>query len=507
MERRKYRDEANELVASWIIRHPLDEVETRFAEMGVAGAAVRSADQIVGDQHVEARGSLADMTSPGGHRFQSPAALPRLDRTPGWACQTAPALGQHTARIRDIIATLRNRRPPQPTPVRDASGNGGPLEGFRVIDLSQVLAGPFSAGLLGDLGAEVIMVELPDGTEERSRFGGGPGLGFLATNRNKMSITLDVRTPEGKAALLDLVKLSDVLVENFRPGTLERWGVGPEDLHRINPGLVIMRISGFGQIGPYSGRSSYNPVACAFGGVTYLGGWPDRTPLRDGVTAGDYVSALFGALGTLEALVRRDLDRQGQVVDVAMYESALRMTGDTIALKTGLGIRQERAGGAWPAYPISITCTASDGNYVAISAQTWAEVAIITARLGLSAAATEAGARAGLQQYVGARSRSDAVTALSNSGAWCSPVNSAADLLEDEHAWARGNLVRLVDESLGTVSAPGVVPSFARKPGSVARWSASKGSDNAAVFGGLLGYSPEQIASLKRPALPAAEPD
>jgi succinyl-CoA:(S)-malate CoA-transferase subunit B len=303
------------------------------------------------------------------------------------------------------------------------------------------------------------------------------------------------------------VKISDVLVENFRPGTLERWGIGPEALHEVNPGLVIMRISGFGQVGPYSGRSSYNPVACAFGGVTYLGGWPDRAPLRDGVTAGDYVSALFGALGVVEALVRRDLDGRGQVVDVAMVEAALRMTGDTIALKTGLGIRQERAGGSWATYPISITTPTSDGNFVAISAQTWEEVYTIVSGLGTVAPQTPDDARAALLSFAAGRGRTEVVDAFAKAGAWCSPVYSAADILQDEHVRSRGNVVRVDDPVLGRVAIPGVVPTFERARGGVAYWSASKGSDNDAVFQDLLGYSPRLIADLTRPAAAASTED
>jgi crotonobetainyl-CoA:carnitine CoA-transferase CaiB-like acyl-CoA transferase len=280
-----------------------------------------------------------------------------------------------------------------------------------------------------------------------------------------------------------------------------------------------MRISGFGQTGPYSPRSSYNPVACAFGGVTYLGGWPDRAPLRDGVTAGDYVSALFGVFGTVAALVRRDLDGLGQVVDVAMYEAALRMTGDTIGLKTGLGVRQERAGGAWAAYPISLTFVAADGRYVEVSAQSWDEVESIVAALPaggrpqgspLRVEATgpvevASAARAALERFVAGRSLVEAVEALRRAGAWCSPVNSAADLRDDEHAWARGNLVRVEEPDLGPVVIPGVVPAFARSRGSVAGWSRSKGSDNEAVLKGLLGYSDERMAEATRPGLAAVE--
>src|SRR5207249_5879498 len=174
------------------------------------------------------------------------------------------------------------------------------------------------------------MVELPASGAAPSDGSGSRGPGFPVTNRNKRSITLDVRAAEGRETFLELVKLSDVVVENFRPGTLERWNLGPETLHAVNPRLVLLRSSGFGQTGPYAARAAFNPVGLAFGGVTYLNGWPDRPPPRDGVMAGDYSTALFNVLGTVAALLRRDVDGQGQVVDTAMFEAALRMTGDTL---------------------------------------------------------------------------------------------------------------------------------------------------------------------------------
>ena len=501
--RRLHREESNALVADWIGVHTLADVEARFMEYGVAGAAVRSADEIVDDPHVEARGSLVPLTSTSGTAFKAPGATPQLRRTPATPPLSAPRLGEHTTAIGTMTSVLRGRQ--APSLVRGSGGStGGVLDGFRVVDLTQALAGPFAAGLLGDFGAEVVMVELPTGATG-TRFASGERMGFLATNRNKASVTLDVRVPEGRKALLDLVRMSDVLMENFRPGTLERWGIGPDVLHSINPGLVIMRISGFGQTGPYSGRTSYNPVACAFGGVTYVGGWPDRAPLRDGVTAGDYVSGLFGVFGIVSALARRDLDGEGQVVDTAMYESAMRMTGDTIALKTALGIRQERDGGAWPVYPISVTAEATDAQCVAISAQSWDELASALHGLGIEAPATSAAVREALRAYIERHTAGDAVAALRSAGALCSEVNSAAHLAHHPHAIARGNIVEIDDAQTGQVTVPGVAPAFSRSPGRVRGWSPAAGSDNTAILGGLLGYDEQRLAEVTRPAASSEE--
>jgi crotonobetainyl-CoA:carnitine CoA-transferase CaiB-like acyl-CoA transferase len=502
-ERRKYPEEANALVADWIGRHTMAEVEPRFAEMGVAGAAVRSADEIVEDPHVEAREVLVPLTSSGGATFRVPGPVPRLDRTRVRSLRAAPRLGEHSADIGAVIEELQSRAPVH---VERPGGTslGGPLDGFRVVDLAQVLAGPFAAGLMADFGAEVIMVELPGASGPSAGIGPGRRLGFLSTNRNKSSVTIDVRTPAGREALLDLVRVSDVLVENFRPGTLERWGLGPEQLLEANPGIVMMRISGFGQTGPNSPRSSYNPVACAFGGVTYLGGWQDRAPLRDGVTAGDYVSALFGVLGVMGALVRRDIDGGGQVVDVAMYEAALRMTGDTIALKTALGVRQERADGAWAIYPISLPFETADGRHVEISAQSWDEIGAVLGNLEIPAEQEPDSLRAGLQDFVGTLDADTVVAELRLAGANCSQVNSVADLHQDAHVWSRENLARIEHPNLGSIVVPGVVPMFERRPGRVTGWSEFPGSDNQAVLGGLLAYSDERIEQVTEGAADVA---
>src|SRR5437667_95229 len=248
----------------------------------------------------------------------------RLETAAGWR-SPGPATS------RSLACARRSRRPrpsgirgSPPAPrasriaartrpdVRSADARGaGALAGVRVLDLSQWLAGPAAAALLGDFGAEVIMVELPATGAAPTDGPGSRGPGFPVTNRNKRSITLDVRSARGRDVFLELVRLSDVIVENFRPGTLERWNLGPAALHAVNPRLVLLRSSGFGQSGPYAGRAAFNPVGLAFGGMTYLNGSPDRPPLRDGVTAADYSTALFNVLGVLAALLCRDLDGEG----------------------------------------------------------------------------------------------------------------------------------------------------------------------------------------------------
>jgi formyl-CoA transferase len=317
----------------------------------------------------------------------------------------------------------------------------------------------------------------------------------VVTNRNKRSITLDVRSPAGREAFLGLVAASDVIVENFRPGTLERWDLAPATLLAANPRLVLLRSSGFGQSGPYTQRAAFNPVGLAFGGLTYLNGWPDRPPLRDGVMSGDYSTALFNVLGVMAALLRRDVDGQGQVVDTAMFEAALRLTGDLLAVRGALGVRRERAGGDSHLYPVTVTMAAGDGRFVTLSAPSWSAIAAaLVRRRRRSTPHSEAvresdglrkpeAIREDLTELLGALPADEAVALLRAAGLAASTVNCVADLVREPHCWARGDLVRLAHPDLGEIVTQGVVPSLSRTPGRVAGWSRQPGSDNEAVLG------------------------
>jgi len=474
---------ADELVRAWVARHDLVDVEARFMKAGVAGTAVRSVDEIIGDAHVQTRRSALHLKSTSGRDFLAPAPTPRFSRTSARDAESAPRLGEHTTIVRASVDRIAAR--PKPQASAASARGGGALAGVRVLDLSQWLAGPAAATLLGDFGAEVIMVELPATGASPMDGPGSRGVGFPVTNRNKRSVTLDVRSPRGREVFLELVRVSDVIVENFRPGTLERWNLGPAELHAVNPRLVLLRSSGFGQSGPYAARAAFNPVGLAFGGMTYLNGFPDRPPCRDGVTAGDYSTALFNVLGTVAALLRRDLDGQGQVVDSAMYECALRLTGDLLAVRSALGIRRERAAGDSPLYPWSFTTEAVDGRFVAVSAADSADVATAVARLGISPV-----------KLIGGLVADDAVRALRQAGLAASVVNSVADLVREPHLWSRGDLVRRSDGEAGEIVMQGIVPVLSRTPGRLGDWSRRPGSDNDAVLGALLGYTPEQIREL-----------
>ena len=482
---------ADALVRSWVARHDLADVEARFMKAGVAGTAVRSVDEIIADAHIQARRSVVTLTSLSGRDFLAPAPTPRFLRTSALKAPSAPRLGEHTQAIRASVERLAAR--PRPAVDVSTTAEPGALSGVRVLDLSQWLAGPAAAALLGDFGAEVIMVELPATGPASIDGPGSRGTGFPVTNRNKRSITLDVRSPRGREVFLELVRRSDVVVENFRPGTLERWNLEPAELHAVNPRLVILRSSGFGQTGPYAARAAFNPVGLAFGGMTYLNGFPDRPPCRDGVTAGDYSTALFNVLGMLAALLRRDVDGRGQVVDTAMYECALRLTGDLLPVRSALGIRRERAAGESPLYPSSLTAEAVDGRYVATSAAGWGELTDALGRLGRLRADDPTRLKEEFAKLIGGLAADEAVRVLRGAGLAASVVNSVADLVREPHLWSRGDLVRQPDGNTGEMVAQGIVPVLSRTPGRLTGWSRRPGSDNDAVLGTLLGYTPERV--------------
>ncbi len=496
--RLEHREAADALVGAWIGRHDQADVEARFAAVGVAGTAVRSVDDIIADAHVQARRALLRLASSSGHAFLSPAVVPKLTRTPAADPPRAPRLGEHTEAVRSAMESIASRARGEvasPAASRAGAAGSGPLAGLRVLDLSQWLAGPAAAAILGDFGADVIMIELPPAGGASDTWA-RTSPGTVVTNRNKRSLALDVRAPHGREVFLALVRVSDVIVENFRPGTLERWDLGPAVLLAANPRLVLLRSSGFGQTGPYTGRAAFNPVGLAFGGITYLNGWPDRPPLRDGVMSGDYSTALFNVLGTLAALLRRDVDGQGQVVDTAMFEAALRLTGDLLAARSALGIRRERAGGDWPLYPASMTVEAADGRFVAVSAAALREITAALEGLGRRPGEDEASVREDVAKLVSGLAADEAVSRLRGAGLAASVVNSVADLLREPHVWSRGDLVRLTHPELGEIVTQGIVPRLSRTPGRVAGWSRRPGSDNEPVLRELLGLTPEQIREL-----------
>ena len=391
-----------------------------------------------------------------------------------------------------------------------------PLDGVRVLDVGNFLAGPYAGTIMAEFGAEVIKIEHPDGGDPMRRYGTTTArpdatLKWLSESRNKRSVTCDLRQPEGVELLLKLVAKSDILIENFRPEAMESWGLGWDVLRAANPRLVMLRVTGYGQTGPYRRRSGFAHIAQAFGGLNYLCGFPGETPVLPGtVPLGDYVASLFGAIGTLVALRHAEETGCGQVVDVGIYEAIFRIL-EEIAAAYGLhGVVREREGsGSFVACPhghfrtrddrwVAIACTtdkmferfaAAMGRPELASPEAYGDQRKrLAARVTVDALVTE---------WVASLDRSEVLARCLAEEVPAGKVNSIADIFEDEHFRARGNLERLVAEGLGEVVVPGVVPRLAATPGRIDALGPTLGDATEAVLTGLLRLNAADIAALR----------
>ena len=398
----------------------------------------------------------------------------------------------------------------------------GPLEGVRVLELGVLIAGPFAGRLLAEFGAEVIKIELPgEGDPMREwgqlRYQGRP-LWWPVQSRNKKLITLDLRGPRGRELLLRLAERSDVVIENFRPGTLERWGLGPDDLWEVNPGLVIARISGYGQTGPYAGRPGFAVAGEAMGGLRHINGYPGQPPPRSGISIGDSLAAMFAVQGVLMALYRRDAggDRgrpgaSGQIVDASIMESCFAMLEAAVPEYGKLGHVRQPTGTALGNTAPSNLYRSRDGKWVVIGANAenlWQRLCTVMSRPDLlederfRSHWSRGQNAAALDEIIGAwvarRDAAEVDRLLNENGIVCGPVYTIADIFEDVQFRAREMLVEMQDSELGTIVTPGVVPRLSETPG-VARWTGSwqLGSHNEEVFCDLLGLTGAELAALR----------
>ncbi len=395
------------------------------------------------------------------------------------------------------------------------------LEGLRVLDAATFIAGPYCASILGEFGAEVIKIEQPPnekggGGDPWRRYGTPSGrddssLAWLSEARNKTSLTLNLRTPEGQRIMKDLVAKSDVLIENFRPGTLEKWGLGWEALSTVNPGLVLTRITGYGQTGPYKDRPGFARVAHAVGGLTYLSGQPGEIPVTPGSTSlADYMTGLFGAVGALVALKHRDATGEGQVIDAALYESVFRVL-DEIAprhAKEGF-VREPEGAGTINACPHGhFPC--GDGRFVSLACTTdkmFERLCGAMERPDLLSAYGDQSARlenrdAVIRQvtdWTASKPREEVMAACVDAEVPAGPINSIADIFADPHFKAREALVTVThpDPAVGDVVVPGPVPKLSRTPGRLERLGPGLGEGTDRVLTDVLGMSPADVAGLR----------
>jgi crotonobetainyl-CoA:carnitine CoA-transferase CaiB-like acyl-CoA transferase len=391
----------------------------------------------------------------------------------------------------------------------------GPLEGVRVLELGQLIAGPMAGRMLADFGAEVIKVEPPGSGDPMREWGlnrfQGHGLWWPLQSRNKMLITLDLRQDRGRELLLQLAGRSSVLIENFRPGTIERWGLGPQELHEANPGLIIARVSGYGQTGPYAQRAGFASVGEAMGGLRYVNGYPGQVPPRPGVSLGDSLAAMFAVQGILLALYHRDVHGgRGQVVDASILESCFSMLDSTVPEYGKLGVVREPQGSRIGSAVPSNVYTSRDGKYLAVAANAdniFRRLCTAVGRPELADDDRFATHWARFEHvdeldsivgaWVGERDAAEADRILNEAGVVCGPVYSIADIFEDPHYRAREMLVTMRDEVLGEVVVPGVVPKLSETPGELRHaGSWELGRDNRAVYADLLGLEENQLAEL-----------
>ena len=400
---------------------------------------------------------------------------------------------------------------------KSAAGRG-PLQGIRVLEFGSLLAGPLCARILGDFGADVVKVEAPGAGDPlrvwgQERFNDRDILWTIYA-RNKRCITVDLRNAEGQEIIRKLAAQSDILVENFRPGTLEKWGLGPDDLKAINPGLIMVRVSGFGQTGPYSEKAGFGSVAEAMGGIRYLTGYPELPPVRTGVSLGDSLAALFGVIGALTALVGRERGTApgGQLVDVAIYEAVFALMESLVPDYVLLGKIRERTGPILPHVAPSNVYPCADGVSVVIAANADNPFRRLCEVMGKPELASDerfathnargtnmAEIDAIISDWTQTLSSAQVVKLLDEAGVPAGSIYTAREIVDDPHFRERQMVLPWKLDSGEDFPMPGIVPSLSETPGQVL-WEgpAKPGSHNREVYAELLGLSAAEIDDLEQ---------
>ena len=398
-----------------------------------------------------------------------------------------------------------------------ATLSGGPLSHVRVVELGSFIAGPFCGQLLADMGAEVIKVEPPIVGDAMRQWGAvkatnGRSLWWPVIGRNKRSITLDLRKPEAQKIVRELTREADVLIENFRPGTLERWGLAPETLRQANDKLIIARVSGFGQTGPYSDKAGFGAIAEAASGLRSLTGHPDRMPTRVGISIGDSLAGLYATIGVLAALVARPgRQGKGQDVDVSIAESVLGVLESVISEFAETGSIRQRTGPILPGIAPSNLYPTVDGQPVLIAANAdglFRELvmAMDAAELAIDERFCSHAARGRYQHeldeiiaaWTATKTLPELLRLMDEHGIPAGPVNDARAVAADPHFRAREAVLEVPDATLGSVTMQGVFPKLSATPGRV-RWTGPElGADTDDILSHRLGYSAEQVARLRQ---------
>lgn len=392
----------------------------------------------------------------------------------------------------------------------------GPLDGIRVLEVGTLISGPFAGRLLGDMGAEVVKIEPPGAPDPLRTWGqaelDGHHFFWTVHARNKKAVTLDLRVPRGRDLFLELVEKSDIVVENFRPGTLEKWGLGYDVLRERNRGIILVRVSGYGQTGPDAHKAGYASVAEAASGLRHMNGFPGGPPPRLALSLGDSLAGMFAAQGALAALYRRTVTGDGQVVDAALTEACLAVQESTIPDYDVGGVVRGPSGTRLEGIAPSNIYPTADGSWVVIAANQDTVFRRLCQAMGQPELATDErfadhGARGRNQDeldkiigaWAGSRQPGDIIATLSEAGVIAGPINTVAEVIEDPQLLARGMIADHWDERIGrNVKGPGVVPVLTETPGTIRRaGSARPGQHNDEIFGDLLGHSEGELHQLR----------
>ncbi len=389
--------------------------------------------------------------------------------------------------------------------------NGAALSGLRVIELGQLIAGPFCGQLLGDMGADVIKVEPPGLGDPMRNWGRGDDkLWWEVVARNKRSVSANLRLPEGQELVRKLAASADILIENFRPGTLERWDLSPESLQALNPRLIVVRVSGYGQTGPYASRAGFGGIGEAMGGWRYIVGDPDRPPSRMGVSIGDTLAATYGCMGALAALQARERTGIGQIVDSALYEAVLQVMESLIPEYEVSGYIRERSGSTLPGIAPSNVYPCKDGDYL-IGANQNAVFSRLCAAMSMPELADDpryvdhisrgrhqAELDIRIAEWTRQHTTDEVERLMIEHGVPAGKIYRAPEMLADPHIAAREAIIEVPTEKWGPLKMQAPFPKLSHTPSSVRSPAPTKvGEHNEEIYGKLLGYSREQLDALR----------
>lgn len=499
----------NAIIEDWTRTLSTADLVRIIQSVGAPATPLRSFAEIARDEQIVLRGAFVPVDVDEGCRVVVPGVVPRFEHTPGRVARRAPRFDEHREEVLALLAAPGGGAPRGPAhaaalpavepgaeapQVRDRL----PLGGLRVLDLGRFVAAQVTAGMLAEFGADVIKIELPIGVAAiRNRLPSKDGISLsnVMYQRGKRAMTLDIRQSQGREALLGLVAHSDVLIENFRPGTMERWGLGPDALLAANPRLVMTRLSGFGQKGPKATLPAFDPVAIVTaGGMSIVGGADGTAPLRPGPLLADYSATLMAFFGTLCGLRSAAVSGCGEVVDLALFEAVARILGDIPARFAADGELSESTDAPWTGAADWWVGEAADGHHLLISQ--WPEsLAVVADALALPGDEVEQAAA--LARWLGTVQSAAAERRLREAGVLCSRILSAADLIDHPQLLARQNVITRDHHVLGPIRQQGVIPRLLRHPGRVTTSEAPYGMCTEAILSGLLGYREDELSALR----------